>query len=158
MGISMPDAPTQHLSTPSRQRPRPTLGFLPPLLGSLQVAALLLVAFVLWRFFNHGQLSQKLLVPVVLLSFILYFISVCVLPQSRTSVRSILFFAMLYRLIFLGTPPILSDDIDRYVWEGRIQNHGFNPYSLAPNAKELESLRDENYEHVNHAEISAIYP
>src|SRR5262245_50104390 len=143
----MPNVPTpQYPSAPSRQRPRPSLGFLPPLLGSLQVVALLLVALVLWRFFNHGQLSKKLLVPVVLLSFIPYFISVyvCAHPQARTSVRAILFFAMLYRLIFWGTPPILSDDIDRYVWEGRIQNHGFNPYSLAPNAKELESLRDEN--------------
>ena len=35
-------------------------------------------------------------------------------------------------LPMLIQPPLLSDDAHRYVWEGYVQNMGYNPYSLAP--------------------------
>jgi hypothetical protein len=34
-----------------------------------------------------------------------------------------------------------GDDIWRYLWEGHIQNHGFNPYLIAPSASELIPFR-----------------
>jgi|ERR1051326_3617902 hypothetical protein len=139
---------------------KPKLGFLPPLLGLLEALALLALAFVLWHFFNHSRVAAYLLVPVMLLSFIPYFISVyvCGHPKASTSARAILFFAMIFRLIFLATPPELSDDVFRYVWEGHVQNHGYNPYVLPPDSKELIPYRDANYGFINHPDIPAIYP
>lgn len=66
--------------------------------------------------------------------------------------------AIVCRLVLLGLPPAQSDDAYRYLWEGRIQRAGMNPFRYAPDAPELESLRDENWRLVNHREFAAIYP
>lgn len=58
-------------------------------------------------------------------------------------------------------PPVFSDDIYRYVWEGHVLANGKSPWSLPPNAPELGFLRLELphiYEHINNADLSAIYP
>lgn len=51
--------------------------------------------------------------------------------------------ALALRLFFLLQPPLLSDDVYRYVWDGRIANAGFNPYTHVPADPLLEGLRDE---------------
>lgn len=70
----------------------------------------------------------------------------------------VLLFAVAFRLVLVPTPPSLSDDLHRYVWDGRVQTYGINPYRYAPAADELRELRDEAWTHVNHPEISTIYP
>jgi hypothetical protein len=39
-------------------------------------------------------------------------------------------------------PPTTSDDVYRYVWDGRVQAAGINPYRYAPAAPQLVDLRD----------------
>jgi hypothetical protein len=51
-----------------------------------------------------------------------------------------------------------SDDVWRYLWEGYIQNFGFSPYELAPNAPELIPYRTEWWGLMNHPDTTAIYP
>jgi hypothetical protein len=41
-----------------------------------------------------------------------------------------------------GETPPLSNDLNRYAWDARVQAAGINPYRYAPIAPELESLRD----------------
>ena len=60
------------------------------------------------------------------------------------------------RLIVLFMFP--GDDIWRYIWEGYIQNQGFSPYDLAPNAPELIPYRLDWWSQIVHPRISAIYP
>lgn len=66
--------------------------------------------------------------------------------------------------LFLATvqnPPIFSDDIYRYLWEGHVIAEGKNPFELAPDSPELEFLRRNIpgiYDRINHPHISAIYP
>lgn len=64
--------------------------------------------------------------------------------------------AVLARLILL--PMFPGDDVWRYLWEGRIQWAGFNPYVHAPAAEVLAGLRTPWWELVQHKEITAIYP
>ena len=40
--------------------------------------------------------------------------------------------AVAMRLMTLTAPPILSSDIYRYVWDGRVQLAGINPYRYVP--------------------------
>jgi hypothetical protein len=54
----------------------------------------------------------------------------------------VLLIAGLLRIGALVMPPYLSDDIYRYVWDGRVQAAGINPYRFVPNSAELKSLRD----------------
>ncbi len=71
-------------------------------------------------------------------------------------VRGWLPLAALLRLIPLGAAP--TDDAHRYVWEGRVQLAGFNPFVLAPDDARLELLRDANWTHINHRDWPAVYP
>ena len=64
-----------------------------------------------------------------------------------------------FRLIALFAAPALSDDIYRYVWDGRVQWAGVNPYRFAPVAPELAHLRDARiFPKINHPELPTIYP
>lgn len=60
------------------------------------------------------------------------------------------------RLLLLPMQP--GDDIWRYLWEGRIQNLGFSPFHLAPNADVLIEHRTDWWSQINHLDVSAIYP
>ncbi len=60
------------------------------------------------------------------------------------------------RASLLATQP--SDDAYRYVWEGRVQLAGHNPFLLAPDDPRLSDLRDENWTQINHPDHRAIYP
>lgn len=67
--------------------------------------------------------------------------------------------ALVVRVVFLGAQPLLSDDIFRYVWDGRVAAHGINPFLHPPNAQALANLRDAAiWPHINHASVSTIYP
>jgi len=66
--------------------------------------------------------------------------------------------AVLFRLVAALGAPSLSDDVYRYVWDGRVQLHGVHPYEHAPSDPELGELRDENWELINHPELITIYP
>jgi hypothetical protein len=68
--------------------------------------------------------------------------------------------AIAMRLVLLPVEPYLSDDIYRYVWDGRVQAAGINPYRYIPAALELERLRDvEIFARINRADYAhTIYP
>jgi alpha-1,6-mannosyltransferase len=71
----------------------------------------------------------------------------------------ILGFAVLFRAALLSAPLVLSGDLYRYIWDGRVQWAGINPYLYPPSAPELAALRDEHvYPHINRPEAPTIYP
>ena len=72
----------------------------------------------------------------------------------------ILVVAALLRLGPLLLPPYLSTDIYRYVWDGRVQGTGINPYRYIPADEALRSLRDEAiYPNINRVGYArTIYP
>jgi hypothetical protein len=95
------------------------------------------------------------------LAFAAYLVALIASPGlSRTGVRLALGAAIAWRLVLVLAPPLLSDDVYRSVWEGRVQLHGGNPYrwSERPEAERWVELRDEVWRGVNHKEYSAIYP
>jgi len=68
-------------------------------------------------------------------------------------------FSIAFRITLLWTQPVLSDDIYRYVWDGRVQAAGLSPYLYAPEAPELSHLRDDAiYPRINRPWARTIYP
>jgi alpha-1,6-mannosyltransferase len=61
---------------------------------------------------------------------------------GRGAFALILATAMLLRIGALAAPVFLSDDIYRYIWDGRVQAAGINPYRWVPTDAHLEPLRD----------------
>jgi hypothetical protein len=72
--------------------------------------------------------------------------------------KAILWGALLLRLPLLPLPPTLSDDVLRYLWDGKVAAAGHNPYALAPAAGELASLRDEIWQELPHQQVPTVYP
>lgn len=68
--------------------------------------------------------------------------------------------AALLRLGLLGQSPTLSDDIYRYIWDGRVQAAGINPYRYIPADPQLAFLRDDKiYPKINRRDWApTIYP
>ena len=79
---------------------------------------------------------------------------------SRRAVFAVLAVAALVRLAALLAPPYLSDDINRYVWDGRVEAAGINPYRYIPADPHLAGLRDEAiYPKINRNDYApTIYP
>ena len=50
--------------------------------------------------------------------------------------------AALLRILALTAPVFLSDDINRYIWDGRVAAAGLNPYRYIPTDPQLVPLRD----------------
>jgi len=68
--------------------------------------------------------------------------------------------ALLLRGYVLLFDPLLSSDIYRYIWDGRVQAAGINPYRYFPADPALASLRDAAiFPHINRVGTAAtIYP
>ena len=71
----------------------------------------------------------------------------------------ILVVAAILRVMLLFAPP-LSTDIFRYIWDGRVQGAGINPYRFIPADPALAPLRDATiYPNINRADYApTIYP
>jgi alpha-1,6-mannosyltransferase len=81
-------------------------------------------------------------------------------PAGGRALWIVLLVAAALRLPLIVSPPFLSTDIYRYVWDGRVQAAGINPYRYLPVDPALESLRDDFvYPRINRAEYApTIYP
>jgi len=62
------------------------------------------------------------------------------------------------RLALLPLAPELSDDVNRYLWDGHVQAAGVNPFEHAPDASELTELRTEYHDEINNPSVPTIYP
>ncbi len=81
-------------------------------------------------------------------------------PPPRSAVWLVLAVAAALRALLLTEPPLLSSDIYRYVWDGRVQAAGINPYLYVPADPALTALRDASvYPLINRADYAhTIYP
>ncbi|MBX2798756.1 MAG: hypothetical protein KTR31_13835 [Myxococcales bacterium] len=76
-------------------------------------------------------------------------------PNARHIVL-ILIVALVVRLPLVGSPPLLSDDLYRYLFEGAALNAGHNPFLQAP--ADLVGFEEALRVEVNHPEVSTVYP
>lgn len=81
-------------------------------------------------------------------------------PRAAATVAVVVAVAAVLRLSVLGEAPMHSTDAYRYVWDGRVQAAGINPYRYVPADAALAGLRDvEIYPRVNRANYAVtIYP
>jgi hypothetical protein len=78
---------------------------------------------------------------------------------GASGLRVILGFALLFRLVLLVTPPVLSSDIFRYIWDARVQAAGVNPYLSRPADFDSEANRkDPLFQQQNRPFARTIYP
>ncbi len=81
-------------------------------------------------------------------------------PLRGRGIWVVLLVAAAMRIPLLLAPPFLSTDVFRYVWDGRVQAEGVNPYRYIPADPALQALRDAAiYPDINRADYArTIYP
>lgn len=78
---------------------------------------------------------------------------------SKREVAAVFVFAAVTQGFLIFTQPTLSDDMYRYVWDGRVQAQGLSPYRYPPRAPQLADLRDEAlWPRINRKASVTIYP
>lgn len=78
--------------------------------------------------------------------------------RSLRALRPALLIGVTLRLAVFFTPPALSEDVYRYLWDGRVLVSGTNPYRYAPADPRLAALRQPWHGRINHPELRTIYP
>jgi alpha-1,6-mannosyltransferase len=66
--------------------------------------------------------------------------------------------AALWHVPFLLTSPGSDDDIHRYVWDGRVQRLGYNPYIVVPSDPALSGLHTPETRTLNNPDLPSPYP
>jgi hypothetical protein len=93
----------------------------------------------------------------------LWLTAVCIVRRGGLPVRAlwlVLGVAAAMRVLTFTAPPLLSTDLFRYVWDGRVQLAGINPYRYVPAADELAFLREGAvYPYINRGDYArTVYP
>ncbi|MBZ5615501.1 MAG: hypothetical protein LAO23_15950 [Acidobacteriia bacterium] len=66
--------------------------------------------------------------------------------------------AAVWHIEFLRVPPGADDDIHRYVWDGRLQRLGYNPYIVVPSDPAVNGLHTPETRNLNHSDLPSPYP
>ena len=111
----------------------------------LAVCAILMLVLV-----GAGLLAQQhevigWFIAVTLAQGAVYLAAVALVWRGRGSRRTLILIlaaAALFRIPVVTAPPALSTDVYRYVWDGRVQAAGINPYLYIPTDKHLANLQD----------------
>lgn len=78
---------------------------------------------------------------------------------SNTSDYTLLFaVAIISRLMLVGVEPYLSNDIDRYLFDGKLALDGFDPYSINHEFSAVTDLREIWQPPPEHVQYPTIYP
>jgi hypothetical protein len=93
---------------------------------------------------------------------IAYLLAIRELFRTRQFPRQVVFtclaLAALWRISFLMMPLGSDDDIHRYLWDGRVQRLGYNPYNVVPADPALAGLHTPETRGLNNPEVPSPYP
>jgi alpha-1,6-mannosyltransferase len=78
--------------------------------------------------------------------------------NSRYFVRNLIFVGLIARLILVGVEPYTSNDVDRYLFDGRIALTGLDPYRHSHDDASLTELRALWQPPQEHARYPTLYP
>jgi alpha-1,6-mannosyltransferase len=123
-------------------------------------AILLVTLFICSRNFSRMG-DSTFLVPLVVagiayLLAIREFFSTPKFPQHVVVIGLVL--AALWHLQFLWVTPGLDDDIHRYVWDGRLQRLGYDPYLVVPSDPAFSALHTSETRTLNNPDVPSPYP
>ena len=93
---------------------------------------------------------------------IAYLLAVRELFRTPRLPRQVLFaclaLCVLWRIPFLMMPVGADDDIRRYLWDGRMQRLGYNPYEVIPSDPAMAGLHTPETRGLNNPEVPSPYP
>jgi len=105
------------------------------------------------------QIGTQVVVQSVVAYILMFWVWRC-MPQKISSslVYALFSVGIAARLVLLFTDPYTSNDVSRYLFDGRILLEGLDPYRVAHDAPELVNLRAQWQPPPEHAKYVTLYP
>ncbi len=115
---------------------------------------------------NFGDRGGPYFMASLTLAGIAYLLAVRELFATPRSARIVsrrvvvigLVLAAVWHIEFLRVPPGPDDDIHRYVWDGRLQRLGYNPYLVVPGDPAVVGLHTPETRNLNNPDLPSPYP
>jgi alpha-1,6-mannosyltransferase len=125
------------------------------------LGAILLVALTICSR-NFSRMGEPLFFIPLAVAGVTYLLAIRELFYTPEFPKRVILFGLalsaLWHFQFLRVPPGLDDDIHRYVWDGRVQRLGYNPYIMIPSDPALASLHTSETRTLNNPEVPSPYP
>ncbi len=82
---------------------------------------------------------------------------------GKRQLMALVYLGVILRLVFIFALPALSDDLYRFIWDGRLWLNGVNPFDHKPihyieNDLQLEGIDARLFERLNSPEYFTVYP
>ena len=122
---------------------------------------LVITGCILGISFFDSRTHARVFVGCTALAAIAYLRTLWLLRFARGSARALalcLILAALWRVPLLLSPSTLSTDVYRYVWDGRIQRLGYDPYIVVPSDSAVRHLHTAETLLMNHPDFPTPYP
>ncbi len=120
--------------------------------------ALYLVLYAPWAR-TPGAFMAVALVNSVLYGLVWFLLGKEEVASSRGLVLLIVLSGIAARASLIALEPVVSDDIYRYIWDGKVQSHGIDPYRYSADDPALMALHSGMLPaRINHAGMKTIYP
>ena len=128
-------------------------------LYALGAILLLLLAICSRKFNGEGEPSFIILLGAAGIVYLLAVRELFSAPGLSKRVIIIgLGMAAVWHVLFLIRPPGADDDIHRYLWDGRVQRLGYNPYTLVPSDPAVVGLHTPETRALNNPNLPSPYP
>jgi hypothetical protein len=130
--------------------------------SSLLLCGLLQLSGLAYYLLAYETARENSVQVLSLLSFLFAIYFVCYKSFSITHLRYLVVAGILFRLLLLFSVPNLSDDVYRFIWDGRLAANGINPFSHLPTEimqiGPVPGIDAVLYEQLNSPNYFAIYP
>ena len=111
---------------------------------------------------NFSRVGEPAFIIPLSVAGVAYLLAIRELLSAQKFPKHVIVFglglAALWHFQFLRMPSGPDDDIHRYVWDGRVQRLGFNPYVLVPSDPALAGLHTTETRTLNNPEVPSPYP
>jgi hypothetical protein len=125
-------------------------------MGAILCAVWLLCARI------HGPVGAPLYLIALGAAAVIYLFAIREFTRTLKYPRHVVYICLaiagVWRVPFLLAPPGPQDDVLRYVWDGRIQRRGYNPYTAIPADPALAGLHTNETREMNNPDVPSPYP
>lgn len=125
------------------------------------LGAIILMALTICSY-NFGRTGELPFMLPLAVAGVAYLLAVRELFRTSSFPNRVILFgltlAALWHVQFLRMRPGVDDDVHRYVWDGRVQRLGYNPYLLVPSDPTLAGLHTSETRTLNNPEVASPYP
>lgn len=126
------------------------------MLGSILLVALTICS---WGFGDRGG---PLFMASLVVAEIAYLLAVREIFKMQSLARRTVVIALVlagaWHIAFLRVPPGNDDDVHRYVWDGRLQKLGYDPYRVVPSDPAVQPLHTDETRTLNNPDLPSPYP